>query len=32
MDVLQYMQNAINPHNPMAFTIKGLRYPRNIPE
>ncbi|OCT11468.1 hypothetical protein A8709_07310 [Paenibacillus pectinilyticus] len=27
MDVLQCIQNAINPHIPMTFTIKGLRYP-----
>lgn len=27
MDVLQCIHNAINPHNPMSFTIKGLRYP-----
>ncbi len=27
MDVLQCMQNAIHPHNPMTFTIKGLMYP-----
>ncbi|WP_308635336.1 hypothetical protein [Paenibacillus silvisoli] len=27
MDVLQCIQNAIHPHEPMKFTIKGLQYP-----
>lgn len=39
MDVLQCIQNAIHPHKPKEFTIKGLQYPSegsfpsiNIPE
>jgi len=27
MDVLQCIQNAIHPHSPKTFTIKGLHYP-----
>lgn len=27
MDVLQCIQNAIHPHEPMTFSIKGLQYP-----
>lgn len=27
MDVLQCIQNAIHPHTPMTFTIKGIQYP-----